>query len=358
MVQPLAWETLLFFQREIGHDMMERAQDYVMERLLSNNNFYNLATVDGRIKDTKQRICGDCHEIFHHFDGMVMNGVVSFIKLVYFTYRIGTLLGPRFPLGMWAYFAVSWTVLKLAMPDLATMHSKLSSLEHKFRFVHSRLKMSAESVAFFGGGERERVIADQRFGAFMDQRWLVDWSNFKFGFIRQVFQDQIPEAWFWTLRFSYGVMYGGTDADMLADKGQKVNMGQQYVGEMCGQVFQSLGAMIGMVEQVAYLTGKTARVSEMLEVLDELDAKAGLPSGDAADQQWTYAHAEMTRVGSTLNAGEVPADFPAEGAILAEWSPSFGSFGSQTAQSSVAKDRAGGNYATAGTWWQRLQREG
>lgn len=66
MLQPVAWETLLFFQREIGHDMMERAQDYVMERLLRHNNFYRLSTVDGRIKDTKQRICGDCHEIFHH----------------------------------------------------------------------------------------------------------------------------------------------------------------------------------------------------------------------------------------------------------------------------------------------------
>ena len=77
LVQPVAWETLLFFQREIGHDMMERAQDYVMERLLRHNNFYKLSTVDGRIKDTKQRICGDCHEIFHHFDSMVMDGVPS-----------------------------------------------------------------------------------------------------------------------------------------------------------------------------------------------------------------------------------------------------------------------------------------
>ena len=42
------------------------------------------------------------------------------------------------------------------------------------------------------GGERERVIADAKFAKFMEQRWLVDWSNFKFGFIRQVFQDQFP----------------------------------------------------------------------------------------------------------------------------------------------------------------------
>jgi hypothetical protein len=184
---------------------------------------------------------------------------------------------------------------------------------------------------------------------------------------------------FWGLRFSYGVMHGGSDADMLADKGQKVNMGQQYVGSMCHEVFESLGQMIGMVEQVAYLTGKTARVSELLEVLDELDEAAGHPSGEGeggADSKWSYAPAEMTRVGSTLNspeadaelaaaataagasAGAGVAELPASGPIPASWSPRFGTFGSQTAQSSVAKDRAGGNYATAGTWWRRLQREG
>lgn len=194
-IQPVAYESVLFFQREIGHDMMERAQDYVMERLMRNRNYYKLATVDGRIKDTKQRICGDCHEIFHHFDQMMLNGFFSLLKLMYFTARIGQLLGPKWPIAMWAYFGASWSLLRFVMPDLAAMHSKLSSLEHKFRFVHSRLKMSAESVAFFGGGERERAIADRRFNAFMDQRWLVDWSNFKFGFIRQLFQDQLPNVY-------------------------------------------------------------------------------------------------------------------------------------------------------------------
>ena len=155
-------------------------------------------------------------------------------------------------------------------------------------------------------------------------------------------------------------MHGGSDADMLADKGQKVNMGQQYVGSMCNEVFPALGSMIGMVQQVAYLTGKTARVSELLEVLDELDAEAGHTSGSEADKQWNYAHAEMTRVGSTLNKSDaaVPSEVPVSGPIPASWSPRFGSFGSQTAQSSVAKDRAGGNYVTAGTWWQRLRDEG
>ena len=145
---------------------------------------------------------------------------------------------------------------------------------------------------------------------------------------------------------------------MIADKGAKVNQGQEYVGSMCGQVFDALGAMIGLVEQVAYLTGKTARVSELLEILDEIDAEAGLPSGDEADRRWSWAGAEMTTVGSQLNPTDalLPADLPTKGEIPVGWNHRF-SFGSQSAPSAVAKTKAGSNYATAGKWWRRLQRE-
>lgn len=48
---------------------------------------------------------------------------------------------------------------------------------------------------------------------------------------------------------------------------------------MCDEVFSSLGAMIGLVENCAQMTGKLARVSEMLEVLDELDEQHKQPFG-------------------------------------------------------------------------------
>ena len=89
VLQPVVYESVLFLQREIGHDMMEKAQDYMMERLLRHDNFYKLSVIDGRIKDTKQRVCGDCHEVFHHFDSLVVNGLVSFLKLIFYTARVG-----------------------------------------------------------------------------------------------------------------------------------------------------------------------------------------------------------------------------------------------------------------------------
>ena len=213
------YESVLFIQREIGHDMMERAQDYMMERLLKNENYYKMSTIDGRIKDTKQRVCGDCHEVFHHFDSLVVNGLVSFLKLVFYTYRIGTFLDWRYPAALWAYFVVSTGVLRSVMPNFRLFHTKMSVLDHKFKFVHARLKMCAESVAFFDGGSRERRIAEEKFDDYMGQQWKLDLVNFRFRVVQDVFQSRFPEGANWAMRFAYGVMAGGSDAELLADKG-------------------------------------------------------------------------------------------------------------------------------------------
>jgi hypothetical protein len=103
------------------------------------------------------------------------------------------------------------------------------------------------------------------------------------------------------MRFAYGVMAGGSDAELLADRGVKLNLGQAYLASMCTEVFQSLGDMIGLVENCAQMIGKLARVSEMLEVLDELDEKHEQPSGREADAQWSWSGSELSSVGSGLN---------------------------------------------------------
>jgi hypothetical protein len=65
--------------------------------------------------------------------------------------------------------------------------------------------------------------------------------------VDDVFRQRMPEIIQWVLRFSYGVTAGGTDAEMLADKGQKVFLGQQYVMQMAMSIFAELGAVMGLV---------------------------------------------------------------------------------------------------------------
>jgi ABC-type uncharacterized transport system fused permease/ATPase subunit len=66
---------------------------------------------------------------------------------------------------------------------LTTALEKMSKLEGKFHFVHSRIKSCAESIAFFGGEEREQAIVRQRFEDVMALDWERNWLNFKYRYI-------------------------------------------------------------------------------------------------------------------------------------------------------------------------------
>ena len=60
----------------------------------------------------------------------------------------------------------------------------------------------------------------------MVQQWLLDIVNFKFRCIQDVFQSRIPEGANWVMRFAYGMIAGGTDAELLEDKGVKDDDGR------------------------------------------------------------------------------------------------------------------------------------
>ena len=68
----------------------------------------------------------------------------------------------------------------------------------------------------------------------------------------------------WVLRFSYGYLKGGTDAEIVADSGAQLNANQQQLVLMNGMIFGELGVLIGLTEKFATVGGKTQRVSSVL----------------------------------------------------------------------------------------------
>lgn len=57
---------------------------------------------------------------------------------------------------------VGFGFLRAITPNLGALTSKEQALEGAFRFLHSRLRTHAESVAFFGGGDREKAMVQVR----------------------------------------------------------------------------------------------------------------------------------------------------------------------------------------------------
>ena len=211
------------------------------------------------------------------FGNMLIGMVRPVSKLLWFTYRIGTFLGHRWSGGLWVFLFSIMIFLKKCMPDYHHIHRELSSREAKYKKVHARVKLCAESIAFFGGGERERQVAMRSFESVQELEWERHYANFKYQIVEDLFRSRIPEVLQWVLRFSYGVSAGGTDAEMVADRGSKVFLGQQRLQEMAAMIFGEMGAIMNLSERFAYLSGKVSRVAELQEVMDELDA--ALPAG-------------------------------------------------------------------------------
>ena len=149
--------------------MSDRFERHLAERLAKNNMSYKMAHVDGRVTDIDHRIAMDGGILLRHNIGQIMIGVIRpVIKVVVFTYRIGTLAGWKIPALMILYYFISGYAQQLCMPDFRALWEKHSKLEAKFHNAHARVKVCAESIAFFDGGAREKNLVEARFTDVME----------------------------------------------------------------------------------------------------------------------------------------------------------------------------------------------
>jgi ABC-type uncharacterized transport system fused permease/ATPase subunit len=134
-----------------------------------------------------------------------------------------------------------------------------------------QLRSNATFPQFFDGGQREQKLVEGRFKDVMDWDWHRLKVDFRFNCIKDIFETRIPDVLRWFVLFVYGVQAGGSDADVVADRGQKINEGQTYIQQMLPQITQNLGACLRLATFIAEMTGKIHRTAEMQEILDELE---------------------------------------------------------------------------------------
>ena len=175
----LAWviETFLYIQKEIAATMSQRITTKLQMRYINNSMYYRLHYLDQRIKDADQRLAEDVRQFGDAFTDLAIWMWRPFNIVVWDTCRLASFFNWKVPLAMMGYFALAAITLKQAAPDYKQLWQKLSHLEGRFAFVHARTKSCAESIAFFGGDDREKAIVGKRFEELMQHDWLRNWVN-------------------------------------------------------------------------------------------------------------------------------------------------------------------------------------
>eukprot|EP01051_Picozoa_sp_SAG22_P012762 SAG22_NODE_1357_length_4629_cov_10.880922_1_plen_744_part_10 len=283
MAQGVLKESMLLIEREIGIAMAMKVERNLCKRLVRNNTFYQMCNIDRRIKDIAHRINPG---VFMHVIGnILLHGCTPVVKVLFFAYKLWGLAGWQYPAALVLYYTLSLRVVRLAMPDYTWLHRKSSELDADFMMVHHRVKTAAEQIAFFDGGQREREIVEKSHAKLMDHQWKIIWMNFKLGIVQDIFQSRIPDVFQWVLRFGYGYLHGGTDAEVLADGGAMLNKNQTYLMAVLPQISGNLGAAIALSDRFAQIAGQIVRVAEFQEVLDELEEEQAADAARALKRQ-------------------------------------------------------------------------
>jgi ABC-type uncharacterized transport system fused permease/ATPase subunit len=168
------------------------------------------------------------------------------------------------PLLVVGYWLVAYLVNKLLMNPSASAVFRQEQLEGNFRFGHLRMRTFAESIALYGGSNREREIAETSFSVLMKNRLrLIKWescvtlSSNVFAYFAGVLNYAIvslPIFQGWTLPESAG-------------------SAAQYVSVASFQLIMFINGFTTInnaSRDMSDFIGYTNRISQMLEVMKKL----------------------------------------------------------------------------------------
>ena len=155
---------------------------------LANKTYYRLQLTGDSTDNPDQRIAEDLNFFPAQTLNLSLGLLTSVVQAVSFSFILWKLSGPLVvPLGTWGTVAISgymfwavviytglatWLTVWLGLP-LINLNFAQQRFEADFRFSLVRLRENTESVAFYGGEERELDIFSERFGKVFANFWAI-----------------------------------------------------------------------------------------------------------------------------------------------------------------------------------------
>ena len=247
-------------QRRLMMRMRTRLTKNLLGRFYSKLAFYRMVSVDNAVADPEQRLADDV-DAFTESMSMVLTEVVApTIDVTYFSISLLRYVGPLGLVGLWSYLVGSLLIYKVIIPDYKYFIEREKELQGKFKFVHGRVRMHAESIAFFGGGEREKQICNQRFDRLLALLRVKRVKDTQFGFAEGLLREKLPECMEWATQFFYLRGIG-------SDGGSAAQYDYWNVGQAVRTAIDSFTEMMKFAEKFTTLSGLVARIAEVDEAL-------------------------------------------------------------------------------------------
>lgn len=149
-----------------------------------NMAYYKISHVDGRITNPEQRIASDIPRFCSELSDLVHEDLIAVTDGLLYSWRLCSYASPKYILWILAYVTGVGGLIVNISPSFGKLMSKEQQLEGDYRQLHSRLRTHAESIAFYGGENREESHIQQKFKNLVKHMKLVLHDHWWFGMIQ------------------------------------------------------------------------------------------------------------------------------------------------------------------------------
>ncbi|CAL0320367.1 unnamed protein product [Lupinus luteus] len=243
-----------------------RMTEHLLKNYLRNNTFYKVFNMSIKNIDADQRLTHDLEKFTTDLSLLVPGLVKPTVDILWFTWRMKLLTGQRGVAILYTYMLLGLGFLRIVTPDFGDLINQELALEGTFRFMHERLRTHAESVAFFGGGAREKAMVESRFIELLNHSKYLLKKKWVFGILDDFITRQLPNNVTWLLSLLYAVEQR-EDAASMSGQGDLANS-LRFLASVVSQSFLAFGDILKLDRKFVELSGGINRLSELEEILD------------------------------------------------------------------------------------------
>ncbi|XP_059839922.1 ATP-binding cassette sub-family D member 3a [Hypanus sabinus] len=246
-----------------------RLTDYLYEEYLKGYTYYKMGNLDNRIANADQLLTQDVEKFCNSVVDLYSNLSKPLLDIILYICKLTSAIGAQGPASMMAYLIVSGLILTRLRRPIGKMTVSEQRYEGEYRYVNSRLITNSEEIAFYNGNSREKQTIRTSFKKLVDHLHNFIVFRFTMGFVDSIIAKYLATVVGYLvvsrpfLNLSHTRHQTSTHAELLEDYYQS--------GRMLLRMSQALGRIVLAGREMTRLSGFTARITELMQVLKDLN---------------------------------------------------------------------------------------
>uniref|UniRef100_A0A665U159 ATP-binding cassette, sub-family D (ALD), member 3a n=1 Tax=Echeneis naucrates TaxID=173247 RepID=A0A665U159_ECHNA len=248
----------------------ERLTKKLYDRYLQGFTYYKMGNLDNRIANADQLLTQDVEKFCNSVVDLYSNLSKPLLDIALYIFKLTSAIGAQGPAIMMAYLLISGLFLTRLRRPIGKMTVTEQRYEGEYRYVNSRLITNSEEIAFYNGNMREKQTIHTTFKKLVDHLHNFIFFRFSMGFIDSIIAKYLATVVGYLvvsrpfLNLSHPRHLHSTHSELLEDYYQS--------GRMLLRMSQALGRIVLAGREMTRLSGFTARITELMKVLEELNA--------------------------------------------------------------------------------------